>query len=221
MDLEISDVAKLLKVSEETIEKWRVAGKIPAYRLGGKYRFSRSEIQDWMMRSSTGESGQVYSSSGFSLYRALYRGEVLSGNFGQDKESTIQNAMERLSEKLPAQVGNPAQLFLDRERMMTTALGCGIAVPHTREFLVSGLHDIVSVVFLETAVEWRSLDNKPVSTLFFLMAATDKQHLQLLAKIAHLASDAKMLALLSAKPAKAALLSEIKNFEQVMQRHPD
>lgn len=214
MDLEIADVAKLLKVPEKTIEEWLVAGKIPAYSLGGKYRFSRSEIQDWMMRSSTREeSRQTYSSSGFSLYRALYRGEILSGDFGQNKEAILQNAMGRLSDKLPAQIGNPAELFLDRERMMTTALGRGIAVPHTREFLIGGLHDIVSVVFLETPIDWESLDNKPVSTLFFLMAATDKQHLQLLAKIAHLASDTKMLALLETKPSKTSLLTEVKNFE--------
>jgi len=214
MDLEITDVAKLLKVPEKTVEEWLIAGKIPAYRLEGKYRFSRSEIQDWMMRLSTREeSRQTYHSSGFPLYRALYRGEVLSGNFGEDKEAIIQNAMERLSKKLPAQVGNPAELFLERERMMTTALGRGIAAPHTREFLLDGLHDIVSVVFLETPVDWGSLDNKPVSTLFFLMAATDKQHLQLLAKIAHLASDAKMLTLLETKPSKTSLLTEIKSFE--------
>ena len=41
MDLEINDVAKLLKVSEKTIEEWLVEGKIPSYRLEGKHRFSR------------------------------------------------------------------------------------------------------------------------------------------------------------------------------------
>ncbi|MDX8430270.1 MAG: PTS sugar transporter subunit IIA [Candidatus Algichlamydia australiensis] len=208
MDLEITDVAALLKVSEKTIEDWLVAGKIPSYRLDGKHRFSRIEIQDWMMRRQQEEN--IPSGSDFSLYRALYRGEVLHGDFGTTKEKIIENAMSKLSEKLPDHVGNPAQLFLERERMMSTALGRGIAVPHTREFLLEGPHDIVSTVFLERPVDWGSLDEKPVSTLFFLMATSDKSHLQLLARIAHLASSPKTLTYLENKPTKSELLAIIK-----------
>ncbi len=206
MDLEINDVAKLLKVSEKTIEEWLVAGKIPSYRLEGKHRFSRSEIQDWMMQRQE----TLPTNADFSLYRALFRGEVLHGNFGTEKEKIIQNVMSQLSEKFPESVGNPAQLFLERERMMSTALGRGIAVPHTREFLIEGPHSLVSTVFLENPIDWGGLDGKPVSTLFFLMATSDKQHLQLLAQIAHLASSPKMLTLLEKQPQKTELLALIK-----------
>lgn len=204
MDLEITDVATLLKVSEKTIEEWLIAGKIPSYRLGGKYRFSRSEIQDWMMR----QQQNLPTTSDYSLYRALFRGEVLHGNYGQDKEEIIQNVIAAL--KLPDSVGNPAQLFLERERMMSTALGRGIAVPHTREFLLEGPHSLVSTVFLNEPIDWGSLDGKPVSTLFFLMATSDKEHLQLLAQIAHLASSPKTLTLLEKQPEKTELLALIK-----------
>ena len=94
--------------------------------------------------------------------------------------------------------------------MMSTALGRGIAVPHTREFLIEGPHSLVSTVFLEKPIDWGGLDGKPVSTLFFLMATSDKQHLQLLAQIAHLASSPKMLTLLERQPQKAELLASIK-----------
>ena len=50
MDLKIKDVAELLNVSETTIRRWLKDGKIPAYQLNHQYRFSRGEIEDWMMK---------------------------------------------------------------------------------------------------------------------------------------------------------------------------
>ena len=48
MDLKIKDVAELLNISETTVRRWLVDGKIPAYRLNHQYRFSRIEIENWM-----------------------------------------------------------------------------------------------------------------------------------------------------------------------------
>ena len=50
MDLKIKDVAELLNVSETTVRRWLKDGKIPAYQLNHQYRFSRGEIEDWMMK---------------------------------------------------------------------------------------------------------------------------------------------------------------------------
>ena len=55
MDLKIKDVAKLLSVSETTIRRWLAEGKIPAYRLHRQYRFSRMEIEDWVMHQKLGK----------------------------------------------------------------------------------------------------------------------------------------------------------------------
>ena len=54
MDLKIKDVADLLNVSETTIRRWLAEGKIPAYRINHQYRFSRYEIQDWVMSHKLG-----------------------------------------------------------------------------------------------------------------------------------------------------------------------
>jgi excisionase family DNA binding protein len=46
-DIRISEVATILDVSEKTV--YRMAGKseIPAYKIGGSWRFKRSEITAW------------------------------------------------------------------------------------------------------------------------------------------------------------------------------
>src|ERR1700722_820053 len=61
MDLKIKDVAELLSVSETTIRRWLIDGKIPAYRLNHQYRFSRIEIENWMMSCKLQQSQEGFS----------------------------------------------------------------------------------------------------------------------------------------------------------------
>ena len=62
MDLKIKDVAELLNVSETTIRRWLIEGKIPAYRLHHQYRFSRIEIENWMMSCRLQKGNKQFSS---------------------------------------------------------------------------------------------------------------------------------------------------------------
>ena len=48
--LTIRQVADYLKVTERTIYRLAAAGKIPAFKVGGTWRFSRAEINRWIQR---------------------------------------------------------------------------------------------------------------------------------------------------------------------------
>ena len=48
--LTIKQVADFLKVTERTIYKLAAAKKIPAFKVGGTWRFSRVEINQWIQR---------------------------------------------------------------------------------------------------------------------------------------------------------------------------
>jgi excisionase family DNA binding protein len=47
-------VADFLKVTERTIYRLAAAKKIPAFRVGGTWRFSKAEINQWIQRQSEG-----------------------------------------------------------------------------------------------------------------------------------------------------------------------
>jgi excisionase family DNA binding protein len=49
----IAEIATYLKVTEKTI--YRLAGtrQIPAFKVGGSWRFSKNEINEWITREST------------------------------------------------------------------------------------------------------------------------------------------------------------------------
>lgn len=220
MDLKIKDVAELLNVSETTIRRWLSEGKIPAYRLHHQYRFSRIEIENWMMgcRLGSDQKKAMGENTGhgiqqFSLYRALHRGDVITDLESKTKEGIIRETMQRLAKTLDLDPGVLTDLLLDREKMMPTALSQGIAVPHTREFLLKKSFDVIVLVSLKDPVDWGALDGEKVHTLFFLFASNDKRHLHLLAKLAHLSSNAEAMEMLRSRPHKADLLDYVKTWE--------
>lgn len=228
MDLKIKDVAELLNISETTVRRWLADGKIPAYRLNRQYRFSRTEIEDWLMQQKLDVNFSEKpdpdakvepikaNNLQFSLYRAIYRGEVLNGVKGSTKEEIIRHTMEHMATRCDLDAEVLTDLFLDRERMMPTTLGHGIGVPHTRDFLLNTHYDVIEVVYPENPIDYGALDGEPVHILFFLFASEDRHHLNLLAKLAHVCSGEKARAFFSTKPSKERLLDYIKHWESAL-----
>lgn len=50
--LTIKEVAIYLKVTERTIYRLAAAKKIPAFKVGGTWRFSKAEINQWIQQQS-------------------------------------------------------------------------------------------------------------------------------------------------------------------------
>ncbi len=237
MDLKIKDVADLLNVSEKTIRRWLADGKIPAYRLNSQYRFSRIEIENWVMscKLSKNQPGfltlakqelevdeealnpeEAETKSGvqqFSLYRAVNKGGVFTDIAGTTKEEIIANTMKQVANLLGRDPEMLTELLLDRERLMPTGLNHGIAVPHSREFVFEGSYDVVVVVSPKQPIPYGALDGEPVHTLFFIFASGDKKHLHLLAKIAHLSGNEKAQEFLRSRPEKQQFLEYLRDWE--------
>lgn len=104
-------------------------------------------------------------------------------------------ALEQISQLLARDVPDftAEEIFdslIGRERLGSTGLGHGVAIPHGR---LSGLGEpIGAFVRLETAIDYDTIDRQPVDLLFALLVpeeATDA-HLQLLAQLARMFSDA-------------------------------
>lgn len=223
MDLLVQDVAEMLNVSEDAIHSWVSEKKIPFYWLNNEYRFSCIEIEDWVVNQNLrSQASQVDGVTGefskenvnrFSLYRAIYRGGVYTDIPGNSKEAIIKATMERMAPRLGVDPEVMADLLMDRERLAPTAINHGVAVPHTRDFLLKAHFDVVGVVFPEKPIEYGALDGEPVHALFFMFACQAKRHLHLLAKMAHLSSQVEAQNLLKTRPSRQALLEYVKEME--------
>jgi excisionase family DNA binding protein len=49
----IKEVSDFLKVTERTIYRLAAGKQIPAFKVGGSWRFSRSEIDQWIKSQSS------------------------------------------------------------------------------------------------------------------------------------------------------------------------
>jgi len=80
-----------------------------------------------------------------------------------------------------------------RERLGSTGLGDGVAIPHGR---VKGSQDIeATFICLKIPIPFDAIDGKPVDLLFSMTVpeSCNEEHLKLLAQVAEIFSDAKLL----------------------------
>lgn len=226
MDLKTKEVAELLNVSEITVQRWVREGLIPYYKLQDEHRFSREEIENWVLSSrqdgdvslfDDGKSQESLGTKQFGLYRAIHKGGVYTDIEGTTKEEVIRASVECIASDLGLDEEVITSLLLDREKLMPTALSHGVAVPHTRDFLLQESFDVVSTVYLKNPIPYGALDQKPVDTLFFLFACDDKRHLNLLAKLAHFNHLEANRMFLRTKPSKLMLLEYMKSWESKLQ----
>ncbi len=109
-------------------------------------------------------------------------------------------ALELLAEHLASQIepsssGNGDalkifQLLIDREKLGSTGMGDGVALPHTRTQLTDKA--IGAFLKLDKGIDFDSPDQQPTDLIFALMVPehyTD-EHLKILAHLASLFSDA-------------------------------
>lgn len=118
---------------------------------------------------------------------------VRSGVPSGSRKRTLQMLGEVLADAEP---GISAQAVFDRlvarERLGSTGLGDGCALPHAR---VPGLgHTLAAFLRLEHGVDFDAPDQEPVDLVFGLLVPDEStdEHLQVLAAIAQVLSDATL-----------------------------
>jgi PTS system nitrogen regulatory IIA component len=105
-----------------------------------------------------------------------------------------------------------------RERLGSTGLGHGVAVPHGR---IKGLKaPIAAFVRLAEPIPFESPDGEPVKLLIFLLIPDNvtQQHLELLSEIAELFSDAGMREALTTDADAATVHARIVNWQTAMEK---
>lgn len=190
MDLSVRDSAQLLRVSEKTIYRWVKQGKLPAYRVNEQYRFNRAELLEWATSQRINVSADIFAEpdhgpAPVGLSDALEAGGVHYRLGGGDKAAVLQAVVQVMP--LPEQVDRQFlyQVLLARESLGSTGLGNGIAVPHVRNPIVMHIsRPLVTLCFLERAVDFGAMDGQPVHTLFTIVSPTIRAHLHLLARLA-------------------------------------
>ena len=141
------------------------------------------------------------------------------GIFGNIGGATPREVLAGLSAALPAIPSVPGHKLLEavmeREALMPTGIGKGIALPHPRNPIVSDEKaQFAAIAFLEKPVNWNSPDDEPVHTLILIVSASAKLHLQTLSQINYFCSQDDFCLLLKKRAGKEELLNFISEAEK-------
>jgi len=190
MKLRVKDAADLLDVSEKTIYRWIAQNKLPFRQVNNQYRFNRAELLEWVTSNRMSISPKLLEEPEDdyipSLAEALQTGGIHYHVEGGDKAEVLRSVVDILA--LPQEVDRNFlyQVLLARESFGSTAIGNGIAIPHARSPIALHIsRPLVSICFLETPIDFQSMDGRPVHTLFTIVSPTIKAHLNLLSKISY------------------------------------
>ena len=134
------------------------------------------------------------------LSELLPASHILLDVAATDKRAVFEQAAALLADSTGIKRGHIVDSLAARERMGSTGLGQGIAIPHGR---VKGLRNAVGCLMrAQPPISFDAVDEVPVGLIFVLLVpekSTDL-HLQILSELAQMFSDREMRAALAAAP---------------------
>ena len=111
----------------------------------------------------------------------------------QLRASNKKQALQELAKRAAALTGAPERtiygVLIERERLGTTGIGMGVAIPHGR---LPGLARLCGVFArLDRPIPFEAIDDQPVDLIFLLLApeAAGSDHLKALAQVSRLLRD--------------------------------
>jgi len=119
---------------------------------------------------------------------------VIPELLSQERDSALEEMVRYL--KNSDKVGNATELYdklIQRERLGSTAIGRGIAIPHCK--LKEAESPLLALAVSHQGVRFEALDGKPTHLFFLAVSSSEDpgQNLQILASIAHLVRKAGSL----------------------------
>jgi len=104
--------------------------------------------------------------------------------------------------------------ILEREALVSTGIGKGIALPHPRNPMTgAGGVPFVAVIFPAQPLDWNAPDGKKVHTVFLIVSVSTKQHLATLSKINFLCQQEEFYSLITAKASEETFIMAVRKAE--------
>jgi PTS system nitrogen regulatory IIA component len=195
-------LAQYLQLSERSVYRMLERGELPATRVGGQWRFRKSAVDEWLDQggmalagddSAAGSSAAATPAAAadaqqFGVADRLSANNIMLDLAPGSPSEVLAELVARLQLPEPADRGLLLARLLERESLCSTAVADGIAVPHTPRTRPRVLrhHDVLAIARTTSPVAFGALDGNPTSVFVLVLAADERAHLTLLAKMARL-----------------------------------
>ena len=103
-----------------------------------------------------------------------------------DRQSAIAALSRHLADRADANYADVLGAVMERESVLSTGIGFGVAIPHARSAAVRELSMVAGVT--PSAVAFDAIDGEPVRLFFLIVGpeASSSQHVRILSRIARL-----------------------------------
>jgi len=219
--LTLEEVSVYLKLSEQDILNLIQKNEIPAIRVENQWRFLRPVIDDWILTKmnykkinfndiknwSDNDISQMKFSSFFENDFILP--DIKDGN----KEEILKQLMKPLIEKKI--INSPdfhLSKLLERENIVSTGIGHGIAIPHLKNIKENPDYAPLLVFGIcKNGTDFNSPDHKPAYLFFLLCTKIEAIHLKILAKISSIFINAEIINSIMKTNSKEEILDILNN----------
>lgn len=225
MKLSIDEVAKLLDLPLNTIQRWIRQGRIPACKSSSGWIFQKQVLEKWAAVNNLSflppreaiRNQDVFEQE--DILPAMKRGGIIYGVKGDEVEAVLKYAADSIPDSLIDSKKDLYEKLLEREHLSSTGIGKGIAIPHPRTPMACPSDSSVIVTcFLEKPIHFNAIDSKPVFVMFMLLSTSIKAHLHLLSKLSFCVRNDSFVEFLKTVPGSDAFFSQISNFDNILRQ---
>jgi PTS system nitrogen regulatory IIA component len=117
------------------------------------------------------------------ICEVLNRETILTDMKAKDKKEVLEELVGSVSRSADVDRKEMVKVLMERERLGSTGIGGGIAIPHGKLKTLKTL--ILNVGVSQRGVDFESIDNRPAHIFFLLITPEDSTslHLKILARI--------------------------------------
>ncbi len=201
--MSLEEFAKHVGVDEREVRRLADRGKLPGNKLAGQWRFNRARVTEWLQQEMHFLDERrliaIERSMSKGADRAVDdRGMVVTDLIGLDGVEVAMPARTKASVlRELVKLADRTRLLYDgkklleaveqREALCSTALPCGVAIPHPRQPMpYVSAEPLICVARLPRGIGFGAPDGELTRVFFLICCHTDRYHLHVLARVMRL-----------------------------------
>lgn len=187
----LSEIASYLKVAEKTVLRMIQKNEIPCVKIASQWRFDRGLIDNWIIEkmNNTGidELTKLMQDDAGSVPLSRLTSEdliVTDIQPGSREDVLRQLSAPLVKAGLISNHDKYIQKLIEREDMISTSLGKGVAIPHIRNSRENSAgKPAVAIGICREGVDFGAADGEFVKLFFLVYSKDEVAHLRILSKI--------------------------------------
>ncbi|MCF7870599.1 MAG: PTS sugar transporter subunit IIA [Candidatus Omnitrophica bacterium] len=192
--LTTKELAEYIKLNEKTIIKMAQTGEIPGVKVGSQWRFHIDAIDSYLQNKIVKSPEEKLNSiienkSSIIPLSRLVENKLIELDLGAKKPKEVLSKLTDMADSVNL---TPApkilyQELLEREKMLSTAVGQKVAIPHPR-YPSNELfrENKIVIAISKEGIDYDAPDKDKVHLFFMICALSEAIHIRLLAVISKL-----------------------------------